>query len=304
MKKYDTIIIGSGPGGMATALYTSRSNMSVLMLDKGLYGGQMNNTAYIENYLGFNKISGLELSENMYQSAMQFGTDYKYGNVKHIEKDSNGLWIVETDIEKYITNSIIIATGSTSKKLNITGENEYQSKGVSYCAICDANFFKDKNIVVVGGGDSAVEESIYLANIVKHVTVLHRKSTLTAQKILQEKLFEKNNVDIKYNTVVNKINGDGNKITSITYNTNKTMIIDGIFIYIGNNPLSEIVQGLNICNENGWINTNTKMETKISGLYAIGDVRNKNIRQIGTAISDGIIAAQNVSLYNENIEKK
>lgn len=180
-KQYDVVVIGAGPGGMTAALYASRANLSVAMIDRGIYGGQMNNTAAIENYPGFKSIMGPDLAQNMYDSSVNFGAEYVYGTVSSIE-DHGDYKIVKTDEDELQAKVVIIATGSEYKKLGIPGEHEYGGKGVSYCAVCDGAFFKNKDVVVVGGGDSAIEEASYLAGIVNHVTVIHRRDQLRAQK--------------------------------------------------------------------------------------------------------------------------
>ncbi|MSE21075.1 FAD-dependent oxidoreductase, partial [Lactobacillus parabuchneri] len=187
-KQYDVVIIGAGPGGMTAALYASRANLSVAMIDRGIYGGQMNNTASIENYPGFKSIMGPDLAQNMYDSSVNFGAEYVYGTVSSVE-DHGDYKTIKTDEDELQAKVVIIATGSEYKKLGITGEHEYGGKGVSYCAVCDGAFFKNKDVVVVGGGDSAIEEASYLAGIVNHVTVIHRRDQLRAQQVIQDRAF-------------------------------------------------------------------------------------------------------------------
>ena len=163
-KEYDVIVIGAGPGGMTAALYASRANLKVLMLDRGIYGGQMNNTAEVENYPGYKSILGPDLAEKMYESTIQFGAEYAYGNVESVELVADNLKLVKTDSDEYQAPVVIIATGSQHRKLGVPGEEEYGGRGVSYCAVCDGAFFRDKKVAVVGGGDSAIEEGIYLLN--------------------------------------------------------------------------------------------------------------------------------------------
>ena len=304
---YDTIILGAGPGGMTAATYASRANLSVLMIDRGIYGGQMNNTAEVENYPGFNSILGPDLSEKMYQSSTQFGAEYAFGTVLHVQAQDDGSWRVVTDMDEYTTNSVIVATGSDYKKLAVPGEDDYAGRGVSYCAVCDGAFFRGQHVIVVGGGDSAVEEATYLAGLADKVTVFHRRDKLRAQQILQERAFANDKIEFVWNTEVEEILGDDKKVTGVRVRNNVTdevYTVDaaGVFIYVGVLPVSEVVADLGITNERGWIETNERMETTLPGIYALGDVREKELRQITTAVGDAAIAGQNVFSYNENFK--
>lgn len=304
-KTYDAIVIGAGPGGMTAALYLSRSNSSVLMIDRGVYGGQMNNTAEIENYPGFNSIMGPDLAEKMYASATQFGAEYAFGTVERIE-DHGATKTVFTDMGSYETKSVIIATGSQYKKLGVSGEDTFSGRGVSYCAVCDGAFFRNKHVIVVGGGDSAVEEGTYLAGLAEKVTVLHRRDKLRAQQILQQRAFANEKIDFEWFTEVEEILGDDKKVTGvrvINNQTNETREIqaDGVFIYVGINPITEPFLDLGITNEDGWIETDDSMATKVPGIYALGDVREKELRQVTTAVGDGAIAGQSVYGYLQTL---
>lgn len=305
-KKYDVIVIGAGPGGMTAALYASRANLSVLMLDRGIYGGQMNNTAAIENYPGFKSILGPDLSKEMYESSTQFGAEYTYGTVEKIE--NNGVTkSVTTDMETYETKAIIIATGSEYKKLGAAGENEYGGRGVSYCAVCDGAFFKNKHVVVVGGGDSAIEEGIYLTQLADKVTVIHRRDQLRAQKIIQDRAFANDKMEFVWNTNVEEIDGDEQKVSGVKIKNNKTgeestLDASGVFIYVGVLPMTEQFGNLGILDDQGWVETNDQMETKVPGIFAIGDVRDKKLRQITTAVGDGGVAGQGVFNYIESLK--
>ena len=305
--KYDVIVIGAGPGGMTAALYASRANLKVAMLDRGVYGGQMNNTAEVENYTGFKSILGPDLAEQMYQSSIQFGADFVYGNVEKVTVDEDGIKHVKTDSGELEAPAIVIATGSQYRKLGIPGEDEYSGKGVSYCAVCDGAFYRGKDVTTVGGGDSAVEESEYLAKLVNNVNIVHRRDQLRAQKILQDRAFANDKINFTWTTIVTEIVGDGKKVTGVkTHNkeTNEDRLVptDGVFIYIGNVPMTEPFKDLGITDEQGWVITNDEMKTSVPGVFAVGDVRDKKLRQITTAVGDGGIAGQGVFSYIESLK--
>ncbi|MDY2529658.1 thioredoxin-disulfide reductase [Weissella confusa] len=308
-QQYDTIILGAGPGGMTAATYASRANMSVLMIDRGIYGGQMNNTAEIENYPGFPSILGPELAEKMYASSTQFGAEYAFGTVLHVEAQADGSWRVVTDMDEYSANTVIVATGAAYKKLDVPGEEAFAGRGVSYCAVCDGAFFRGQHVIVVGGGDSAVEEATYLAGLADHVTIVHRRYKLRAQQILQDRAFANEKISFVWNSEVEEILGDDKKVTGVRVRNNQTdetSEIDaaGVFIYVGLLPVSDPVQDLGITDANGWIMTNDRMETSQPGIFAIGDVREKELRQITTAVGDAAVAGQNAFSYNENFKMR
>lgn len=307
-KKYDVVIIGAGPAGMTAALYASRANLSVMLLDRGIYGGQMNNTAEIENYPGFKSILGPDLSQEMYDSAIQFGADFGYGTVKSVS-DHGDYKTIETDADNYETKAIIIATGSNYRDLGVPGEEEYRGRGVSNCAVCDGAFFRNQHVVVVGGGDSAVEEGEYLTRLVDKVTIIHRRDELRAQQIIQDRAFKNDKIDFIWDSNVQEITGDGNKVTGVKGINNKTgepfsVEAGGTFIYVGIEPMSEPFRSLNITDENGWFVTNENMETTIPGIFAVGDIRKKDLRQVVTATNDGGIAGQRAYQYITELEAK
>ncbi|WP_268912832.1 thioredoxin-disulfide reductase [Lentilactobacillus sp. SPB1-3] len=307
-KSYDVVVIGAGPGGMTAALYASRANLSVAMIDRGIYGGQMNNTAEIENYPGFKSIMGPDLAQQMYDGSINFGAEYVYGAVEEIV-DNGDTKTIKTDSEEIEAKVVIIGTGSEYKKLGVPGEKEYGGKGVSYCAVCDGAFFKNKDVVVVGGGDSAIEEGSYLSGIVNNVKVIHRRDTLRAQKIIQDRAFKNEKMDFVWNTNVVEVLGDGSKVTGVKVRNNQTneesvVETSGVFIYVGLLPMTEPFKSLNITDVSGWIITNDKMETSVPGIYAIGDVRQKDLRQITTAVGEGGIAGQQAFKYVEALNSK
>ncbi|ARN94759.1 thioredoxin-disulfide reductase [Levilactobacillus brevis] len=308
MKSYDVIVIGAGPGGMTGALYASRANLSVLMLDRGIYGGQMNNTAAIENYPGFKSVLGPDLAKDMYEGSTQFGAEYAYGSVTAIE-DHGDHKIVKTDDGDYETKAVIVATGSEYKKLSVPGEDKFGGRGVSYCAVCDGAFFKNREVVVIGGGDSAVEEGLYLAGLASKVTIIHRRDQLRAQKILQDRAFANDKIEFVWNTNVTEILGDDMKVTGVATKNNQTgetgeIAASGVFIYVGTLPMTDAFTDLGITDDAGWIKTNDHMTTAVPGIFAIGDVRQKDLRQITTAVGDGGIAGQAVFSYLEDLKSQ
>lgn len=297
---YDTIIIGSGPAGMTAALYAARSNLKVALLERGIPGGQMNNTSDIENYPGYANISGPELAEKMFEPLEKLGVEHLFGYVKKIE-DHGNVKKVFTEDEVFETKTVIIASGAFHRHLGVLGEEELNSRGVSYCAVCDGAFFRDEDLLVVGGGDSAVEEAVFLTRFAKTVTIIHRRDELRAQRVLQDRAFANEKIRFIWGSVVKEIKGD-KRVSSVIVENVKTGEISehefgGVFIYVGLEPVSEFVKDLGITNEAGWIVTDNHMKTAISGIYAIGDVREKNLRQVTTAVGDGAIAGQEVYKY-------
>lgn len=306
MMDYDVIVIGAGPGGMTAAMYAARANLKVAMLDRGVYGGQMNNTDDIENYPGYQSIKGPELGERMYETATNAGVEFVYGDVQEVTIDEQQTKHIRTDSDDFTTKVVIIATGSTNRKLGVLGEEKYSGKGISYCAVCDGAFFKNKDVTVVGGGDSAISEGLYLANITKNVNVVHRRDELRAQKVLQNRAFANDKMAFTWHAGVTEIMGDNQHVTGVRMLDNQTgeekvINTSGVFIYVGNVPNSQMFKKLNITDEAGWIMTDTEMATSIPGIYAVGDVRQKKLRQITTAVGDGGIAGQNAFEYIERL---
>ncbi|RSJ33931.1 thioredoxin-disulfide reductase [Streptococcus gordonii] len=298
---YDTIIIGAGPAGMTAALYAARSNLKVALLEAGIPGGQMNNTADVENYPGYALISGPELAEKMFEPLENLGVEHVFGHVQRIE-DQGDFKKVITEDEVYESKTVIIATGAFHRQLNVPGEAEFNSRGVSYCAVCDGAFFRDEDLLVVGGGDSAVEEAIFLTQFAKSVTIVHRRDQLRAQKVLQDRAFANEKISFVWDSVVEAIHGNERKVTGVTFKNIKTgetsqADFGGIFIYVGLDPVIEFVADLGIRDESGWIVTDDHMKTSVAGIYAIGDVRQKDLRQITTAVGDGAIAGQEAYKY-------
>jgi len=298
---YDTIIIGAGPAGMTAALYAARSNLKVALLERGIPGGQMNNTADIENYPGYANISGPELAEKMFEPLENLGVEHLFGLVEKIE-DRGDFKEIITEDERFEAKTVIIASGANHRHLGVPGEKDYNSRGVSYCAVCDGAFFRDEDLLVVGGGDSAVEEAIFLTRFAKSVTIVHRRDELRAQKVLQDRAFANEKIRFVWDSVVESIHGDERKVTGVTFKNVKTGEVSqaefgGIFIYVGLDPVSEFAADLGITDEAGWILTDHQMKTSVAGVYAVGDVRQKDLRQITTAVGDGAIASQEAYKY-------
>ena len=297
---YDTIIIGAGPAGMTAALYAARSNLKVALIEGGLPGGQMNNTSDIENYPGYANISGPELAEKMFEPLENLGVEHLYGFVENIE-DHGDVKKVITDNEEFETRTVIVATGSKHRLLGVPGEEELNSRGISYCAVCDGAFFRDQDLLVVGGGDSAVEEAIFLTQFAKSVTIVHRRDELRAQKVLQDRAFANEKINFIWDSVVKEIKGE-NRVESVVIENVKTNQVTehafgGVFIYVGLDPVSDFTKDLQIQDESGWIVTDDHMKTSVAGVFAVGDVRQKDLRQVTTAVGDGAIAGQEAYKY-------
>ncbi len=297
---YDTIIIGAGPAGMTAALYAARSNLKVALIEGGLPGGQMNNTSDIENYPGYANISGPELAEKMFEPLENLGVEHLYGFVENIENHGDVKKVI-TDDEEFETRTVIVATGSKHRLLGVPGEEELNSRGVSYCAVCDGAFFRDQDLLVVGGGDSAVEEAIFLTQFAKSVTIVHRRDELRAQKVLQDRAFANEKINFIWDSVVKEIKGE-NRVESVVIENVKSgqvteQAFGGVFIYVGLDPVSDFVQELHIQDHAGWIVTDNHMKTNVTGVFAVGDVRQKDLRQVTTAVGDGAIAGQEAYKY-------
>ena len=297
---YDVIIIGAGPAGLTAAIYLGRAGKKVLILEKNVYGGQIVNSKEVENYPAISKISGFDFSNNLYNQAKNFGAELKYETVVNLTTDKE----VTTNRGKYQAKSIIIATGLSNRTLEIDGVDSFIGRGISYCATCDGNFFKDKVVAVVGGGNTALEDAIFLSNICKKVYIIHRRTTFRGEKILQDILNKKENVEFVLNSNVVKINGN-ELLESIIINTNneeKELQIDGLFLAIGQIPNNSYIDIIDL-DEKGYAIANEDCKTNIDGIYVAGDFRTKKVRQLVTAASDGATAAINAIEYIERSDK-
>ena len=294
MEVKDLIIIGAGPSGVSAAIYAKRANLDFIIFEKFAIGGQVINAFEVENYPGFNKIFGSDLAINFMNNLTALNVEVKYEEVVSLEKKED-IFILKTSLDNvYYAKKVILALGSNPRKLNLPNEDQFTGRGISYCAMCDGNFYKDKEILVYGGGNSAISEALFLTNIVKKLTIVSR-SNLRADKSLVEELSSKQNVDILENKLVDSLIIDNNEIKGVKlkdkFNNEITSLnIEGIFVYIGAIPSTSFLANLGILNKEGYIEVNNHFETKINNLYAIGDVINKDLRQIVTATNDGAFA--------------
>ena len=301
---YDLIIIGGGPAGLTAGMYAARSKLNVVMLEKMMPGGNVSITAEVENYPGAPNIGGPELVTQMENQARSFGLEIKSEEVLSIEvgAGTNG-HTVKSDSGEYITKSILIATGSSPRRIGCPGEEEHIGRGVSYCATCDGAFFRDKHVAVIGGGDSAVEEGLYLTKFAKRVTIIHRRDKLRATKIIQEKAMKHPKVDFIWDSVVDAIEGapavNNIKIKNLKTNEITDFKVDGVFVFVGYTPGTGFVPSIVNKDEGGYIITDLEMRTNVPGIFAAGDIIAKKQRQIVTACGDAATAIKTIEHYNE-----
>ena len=284
------IIIGAGPAGMNAALYLKRAGIDVVLIEKEVPGGEMLKTNKIENYLGFEPIDGGELALKMSKQIKDLGIKIMKDKVLKVTK--NDKFIVETGKEKLEADYVIVATGRTPRKLGLRGEDELTGKGISYCAVCDGAFYRGKEVAVIGGGDAALTEALYLADLCAKVYVVVRRD-LRASEVLQSRVKAKENIIVLKNVNVSKLDYD-ETLSSIILDDGKTLPVSGMFIAIGGTPQLNFLDDLDVMMKNGYIVTNDKMESSVKGLYAVGDVRYKDYYQIVTAVSDGAVAALSI----------
>ena len=294
-EEYEVIIIGGGPAGLAAGLYTSRARLNSLLIEKGLIGGQIVNAERVENYPSFPEgISGFELGELMHKQATKYGLKTLLAEVSGIELQEEQK-VVKTTEGDFITRVVIIAGGDKWQKLGTPGEEEFTGKGVSYCAVCDAAFFRELPVSVIGGGDSAITEALYLAKFASKVTLIHRRDQLRATRILQEKAFAEPKIEFLWNNIVKEIEGKDTvkrlKLQQVKTGEESTLDISGVFISVGRSPNTDYLKDILPLDDTGHIITNSRMETQIAGIYAAGDIRHDSTHQVITAAGDGATAA-------------
>lgn len=302
---YDIIIAGGGPGGLTAGMYGARANLKVVAIEKYLPGGQIASTEEVEDYPGFEHILGSELAAKFEQHARKFGLEIISDEVEEIYQES-GYHVVKAAEGKYTAKTVIIATGGSAHKLAVPGEKEFSGRGVSYCAICDGAFFKDQVIVVVGGGDAAVEEGIFLTKYGSKVILVHRRDKLRAAKVIQERAFKNSKMEFLWDSVVESIEGD-KKVSHIKVKNVKTGVVSkvdcgAVFVFVGFVPNSKLTREPLKLDANDYILTDENMETSIPGIFACGDVRHQLVRQITNAVGDATTAAMAASKYIEALE--
>lgn len=285
---YDGVVIGAGPAGLMAAIYLKRANLNVLLIDSGVPGGQINRTNSVENYLGFSQIDGPTLANKMYQQIVDNKIEYKYGTVTNIIDGPVKKVIVGN--EEINTKGVIIATGRIPRELGLDNEKGLVGRGISFCAICDGFFFKDKVVSVVGGGSTALEEALYLAKIASKVYLIHRRDEFRGEETLVTRVLNTSNIEILYNEEVVEILEENDKLTGIKLH-NKEITTDGLFIFIGSIPKHDFTKELSLKEENGYLVVDSMMRTSIKGIYACGDIIKKHYYQISTAVGEGAIAA-------------
>jgi len=308
-EKYDVFIAGAGPGGLTCALYATRAGLCVAVVDRGMPGGQMAQTEWIDNYPGFpDGVSGPEISEKMMKGAQRFGAEVGYGNVVEVlegETTDCPLTVKLDSGEEISANTFVLGTGARPRTLDLPGERRLMGRGVSYCAICDGNFFKDKEACVIGGGDSAVQEAVYLSKLCSKVTIVHRRDEFRASKSLQEAAERAKNVEIAMNSqiidVVGEDKAQGVKVKDIKTKEERVIPCEGVFFYVGIIPQSDVLRDKVDMDDLGFVITDQNMETSWQHVYAVGDVRRPSFRQITCAVSDGTTAALAIDTAIHNV---
>lgn len=308
-KLYDVAVIGGGSAGMSAALYLKRSGLDVVLIERGLYGGQLNNTSSIENYIGVGNIGGAELSEQMYSQIIENDIDTMYGDVKNIEFDIDKTAILQMQKRSVKSKTVILATGVKHKELGVTGEKENQGQGISYCATCDGYFFKDKDVVVVGGGDSAFEEGAFLADLAKSVTLVYYndESRLKAKSSLVKKFYSKDNTRAIFNYDIKSFSrlssdNDSSIIAVRPHGDLRRIAVDGVFIYVGVEPINNLAKQINVeLDSNGYIKVGSCYQTSTPGVFAIGDIIHPNMKQVAIAVSDGALVSKYVKEYIDSM---
>jgi thioredoxin reductase (NADPH) len=305
VSEYDLLIAGGGPAGLTAGLYATRAKLRTLLIEQMVPGGQAASTFMIENYPGFpDGISGLDLAQAMERQAKRFGLEFINGELERLASFGNR-WEMEQEGRKFIAKAVIVATGVKPINLGIPGEEKLKGRGVSYCATCDGPFFRGQDVAVVGGGDSAVDEALYLTRFARVVYLIHRRSALRAEKILQERVFQNEKIKILWNTVVTKVSGETGveelELKNLKTQEEQNLKLSGVFFYVGLKPNTGFLRGIVKLDEQGYVITDANMATSAPGIFAAGDVRQKLLRQVTTAVGDGATAAFAVGRYVESL---
>lgn len=306
MASYDILIIGGGGAGLTAAIYASRAKLSTLLLEKLTPGGQIALTDIVENYPGFPEgVTGTDISMRMEEQAKKYGTKIQYDEVQSIAK-SDGGFNVKTSKNNFNAKSVIVASGASFRMLGVPGEKELTGRGVSYCATCDGAFFKEKEIVVIGGGDSAMQEGLFLTRFVTKLSVIHRRDKLRASPILQDRAKEHPKFNFIWDTVVTQVAGDKKvekiRLKNVKTNEEKDFKADGVFIFIGHDPATKFLQGFVALDEKGYVKANDRLETSVPGVFAAGEVRSGATKQLVSACGEGCEAALSAQAYLEQLE--
>lgn len=288
---YDVVIIGAGPAGITAAIYLKRANINCAIIEKEVPGGQLNKSSEIENYPGYTKISGPDLAMKFYEQINNLDIKQIFSEVTNIKLEEDNKIITLKNNETIKTKNIILAIGRSPKKLTSANSRTLEGKGISFCSLCDGNLYKNEDVSIVGAGNSALEESLYLSDICKTVTIINRASTLKGDTILIDRIKKKNNIKIIYNSTIEKFNEKDGVLESVTLNTKETLNTKACFIFIGYEPATKFLKNLEILDEKGYINVDSEKRTPVKGIYAAGDVVKKEAYQIVTATSDGALAA-------------
>lgn len=298
---YDLIIIGAGPAGLTSAIYALRSNLKILLIDSDTGGGKLTKTFKIENYPGFKEISGFELAQDFIDHVKKFGQDIYNGTVVKVDSKDDIHTVLLDNGKSFETKTVIVATGTKEKELDIEKAKEYIGRGISYCAVCDGFFYRKKDVVVIGGGNSALEEALYLSSIVNKVTIIIRRDKFRAEETVVKQVLDKDNIEVVKNVIPNSLVIENDKIVGLNVknvqnNDISTINCVGIFPYIGAYPVTTFLDK-SLLDENGYLIVNSDMSTSIKGIYGAGDVTNKLLRQVVTATNDGAIAANSAIKY-------
>lgn len=305
---YDIVVIGGGPAGMTAAIYASRAGLRTAVLEADAPGGKLVKTFAIENWPGVKSINGADLAWSMYEQTTALGPEYIFAEAADIEDHGAVKTVLCKDGSSYNARVVIIASGTVERLMHIPGEQEMIGKGISFCAVCDSAFYKNEDVIIVGGGNSALEESVYLTRVVKKITIVIRRDVFRADEVIQKKVLANDKIEVIRNKLPQEVLIKDNKVAGLKVKDAKTgeltdIYAKGIFPYIGNDPVTQFAKKLGITDENGYILADENMQTKVKGIYGAGDVCKKFLRQIVTAVSDGAIAAQSAGRYIESLQE-